>query len=93
MNSARAWLNRARGLTQVRTPLKKMRDTLHAGLRLGTTLPEVEQLRIDIRRREWEESAKRVLSYYSSQNNSHSHNVLFLGAQSCSLFCNRKGIS
>ena len=60
MNSARAWLNRARGVMQARTPLKKMRDALHAGLRLAVALPEVEELRIDIRRREWEESGKRV---------------------------------
>ena len=60
MASARSWLNRARGVRQARTPLKKMREVLHSGQRLGTNLAEVEDLRSDIRRREWEESAKRV---------------------------------
>ena len=60
MASARSWLNRARGIRQARTPLKKMREVLHSGQRLGTNLAEVEDLRADIRRREWEESAKRV---------------------------------
>lgn len=45
----------------VKTPLKKMREVLHAGQRLGTNLAEVEELRAEIRRREWEESAKRVI--------------------------------
>ena len=60
MSSARAWLNKARSVRQVKVPLKKMREVLHSGQRLGTSLTEVEELRCDIRRREWEETAKRV---------------------------------
>ena len=60
MNSAKSWLARARGVRAVRTPLKKMREVLHSGQRLGTTLAEVDELRGEIRRREWEENARRV---------------------------------
>ena len=71
MNSARAWLNRARGLRQVKAPLKKMREVLHSGQRLGTSLAEVDQLRADIRRREWEENAKRVNTFAALHRYSH----------------------
>ena len=37
-----------------------MREVLHAGQRLGVDIPEVERLRLDIRRREWEDAAKKV---------------------------------
>ena len=57
---AKAWLNKAKGVTQSRTLLKRMREVLHAGLRLGTELPQVEQLRQEIRKREWEAHAQKV---------------------------------
>ena len=60
MAEAKAWLNKAKGVTQSRTPLKRMREVLHAGLRLGTELPQVEQLRQEIRKREWEAHAQKV---------------------------------
>lgn len=60
MTEARSWLNKARNVSQSRTALKKMREVLHAGLRLGSEVPQVEELRQEIRRREWEEHAKRV---------------------------------
>ena len=49
-------------VSRQRVPLKKMREVLHAGQRLGVDIPEVEQLRLDIRRREWEDQAKKVPS-------------------------------
>jgi hypothetical protein len=61
MASVKSWLGRARGVNQPRTNLKKMREVLHAGLRLAAEVPQVEQLRMDIRRREWEENGKKVL--------------------------------
>ncbi len=75
MASARSWLNRARGVRQARTPLKKMREVLHSGQRLGTNLREVEDLRADIRRREWEEAAKRVKLTHSFCVNFHSDGI------------------
>lgn len=57
---AAAWQNRARSASAPRGTLKKMREALHAGLRLGTELPQVEELRGEIRRREWEEHARKV---------------------------------
>lgn len=49
------------GVSLQRVPLKKMREVLHAGQRLGVDIPQVEQLRLDIRRREWEDQAKKVI--------------------------------
>lgn len=40
----------------------QLRELLHAGLRLPVGVPEVEELRQDIRRREWLEAAKKVQS-------------------------------
>ena len=60
LGKAREWLAWAGGCASARAPLKKMREALHAGLRLGCELPQVEALRADIRRREWEEQAKKV---------------------------------
>ena len=57
---AKGWLNKARNVTQSRTALKKMREVLHSGLRLGSELPQVEELRQEIRRREWEDHARKV---------------------------------
>lgn len=62
MASVKSWLGRARGVNQPRTNLKKMREVLQAGLRLAAEVPQVEQLRMDIRRREWEENGKKVSS-------------------------------
>jgi hypothetical protein len=39
-----------------------MREVLHAGLRLGVEVPQVDELRLEIRRREWEELARKVCS-------------------------------
>ena len=57
---AKAWLSRARNMAQTKVPLKKMRELLHAGVRLGAELPQVEQLRVEIRKREWEDNAKKA---------------------------------
>ncbi|KAK9819859.1 hypothetical protein WJX72_003401 [[Myrmecia] bisecta] len=62
MQKASDWLGRASALAQQRAPLKKMREVLHAGLRLAVEIPAVESLRLEIRRREWEETAKKALS-------------------------------
>lgn len=35
-------------------------QVLHTGLRLGCEVPQVEALRLEIRRREWEEQAKKA---------------------------------
>jgi histone demethylase JARID1 len=57
-----AWLRQAAALTRSRAALKRMRDLLHAGLRLPVETPAVEDLRLDIRRREWEDAARRAAS-------------------------------
>ena len=59
---AQDWLASMGAVSRQRVPLKKMREVLHAGQRLGVDIPEVEQLRLDIRRREWEDQAKKVPS-------------------------------
>lgn len=56
---AEAWINQSNQLLSVRTSLKKLRDLLHVGLRLPVEAPEVEALRKEIRKREWEESARK----------------------------------
>lgn len=58
---AQDWLASVGAVSRQRVPLKKMREVLHAGQRLGVDIPEVDQLRLDIRRREWEDQAKKVL--------------------------------
>ena len=57
---AQDWLAAAAGVSRQRAPLKRMREVLHAGQRLGVDIPEVERLRLDIRRREWEDAAKKA---------------------------------
>lgn len=57
---ARDWLAWAASAAKQRAPLKRMREVLHAGLRLGVEVPQVDELRLEIRRREWEELAKKV---------------------------------
>ncbi|CAL8461880.1 g1411 [Coccomyxa elongata] len=59
---ARDWLAWAASAAKQRAPLKRMREVLHAGLRLGVEVPQVDELRLEIRRREWEELAKKALS-------------------------------
>ena len=44
-----------------RAPLKRLRDILHNSTRLAVTLEEAEALRSEIRRREWEEVARRAM--------------------------------
>ena len=56
----RDWLAWAASAAKQRAPLKRMREVLHAGLRLGVEVPQVDELRLEIRRREWEELAKKV---------------------------------
>lgn len=60
LGKALEWQERARALTAQRAPLKRLRELLHAGLRLGAALPQVEELRREIRRREWEEAARKA---------------------------------
>jgi hypothetical protein len=59
---AQDWLVLMAGVSRQRVPLKRMREVLHAGQRLGVDILEVESLRLDIRRREWEDAAKKVPS-------------------------------
>lgn len=59
-DKAENWLRHMQNLVRSRAPLKKLRDQLHSGVRLPVEVPEVEELRQDIRRREWEESARKV---------------------------------
>ena len=62
---AQDWLALMAGVSRQRVPLKRMREVLHAGQRLGVDIPEVENLRLDIRRREWEDAAKKVPAFPS----------------------------
>lgn len=41
VEKAEAWLERAADATRSRAPLKKLRDLLHAGVRLGADVPQV----------------------------------------------------
>ena len=60
LGKAQEWLAWAATAAKSRAPLKRMREVLHAGLRLGVEVPQVDELRLEIRRREWEELAKKV---------------------------------
>jgi len=64
---AQDWLASMNVVSRQRVALKKMREVLHAGQRLGVEIPEVEQLRLDIRRREWEDQAKKVAACTSDK--------------------------
>uniref|UniRef100_A0A1D2AF40 Uncharacterized protein n=2 Tax=Auxenochlorella protothecoides TaxID=3075 RepID=A0A1D2AF40_AUXPR len=66
-----AWQSSMHALVAARAPLKRMRDALHAGLRLPVELPEVEELRGIIRRREWEDAARRALNNRNSLHALH----------------------
>lgn len=48
--------------------LKAMRELLHAGERLGVGVSATAALRSRIRRREWEDSARKALSAKTSVN-------------------------
>ena len=60
IQKAADWKARAAALASQKAPLKKMREVLHLGLRMPVEVPQVESLRVEIRRREWEEGAKKV---------------------------------
>lgn len=61
LEKAGIWKAQMETLLSNRATLKRMRECLTAGTRLAVKLPEVEGLRLEIRRREWEESARRSL--------------------------------
>eukprot|EP00884_Botryococcus_braunii_P010330 jgi/Botrbrau1/19299/Bobra.0073s0042.1 len=56
------WQHQAAVLARQRAPLKRMRDLLHAGVRLACEVPEVENLRREIRGREWEDAVRKALN-------------------------------
>lgn len=60
IQKAQEWKARSAALAAQKAPLKKMREVLHMGLRMPVEVPQVESLRAEIRRREWEETAKKV---------------------------------
>ncbi|GFR43614.1 hypothetical protein Agub_g4713, partial [Astrephomene gubernaculifera] len=64
LGRASQWLRRAAEAraAQPQPPLREMRLLLHAGERMGVEMPEAEGLRQAIRRREWEEGARRLLA-------------------------------
>ncbi len=61
IQKAEEWKAKAAALAAQKAPLKKMREVLHLGLRMPVEVPQVESLRAEIRRREWEETAKKVV--------------------------------
>jgi hypothetical protein len=67
VEKAEGWLARASAASSKGSmPLKQMRDLLHAGERMGVEMEAVEALRGDIRRREWEENARKAVSTKAS---------------------------
>lgn len=60
ISKATDWQRQAAALARQRAPLKRMRDLLHVGIRLACKVPEVETLRREIRRREWEDAVRKV---------------------------------
>ena len=62
IQKADEWKAKAAVLAAQKAPLKKMREVLHMGLRMPVEVPQVEALRAEIRRREWEDTAKKVSS-------------------------------
>ena len=60
IQKAAEWKAKSAALAAQKAPLKKMRDMLHMGLRMPVEVPQVESLRAEIRRREWDETAKKV---------------------------------
>ena len=61
IQKAEEWKAKAAALAAQKAPLKRMREVLHLGLRMPVEVPQVESLRAEIRRREWEETAKKVV--------------------------------
>ncbi|KAL0034985.1 hypothetical protein WJX79_004469 [Trebouxia sp. C0005] len=59
IQKAEEWKAKAAAFAAQKAPLKKMREVLHLGLRMPVEVPQVESLRAEIRRREWEETAKK----------------------------------
>ncbi|KXZ47406.1 hypothetical protein GPECTOR_35g844 [Gonium pectorale] len=64
LDKATEWLRRAAEARTAQPPpsLKNLRQLLHSGERMAVVMPEAEALRAAIRRREWEEGARRMLS-------------------------------
>lgn len=60
--AARKWIMQARAAMGGRRPLKEMRKLLHTGERMPVEMEEAEELKRCIRRREWEETAGKVLA-------------------------------
>lgn len=46
MEKAEAWLERATDAARSRAPLKKLREVLHAGVRLGADVPQVWRIEV-----------------------------------------------
>ena len=57
---AQDWQGKAKAGMQGQATLKRMRELLHAGLRLGVDVPLVGTLRANIQAREWREAAHKV---------------------------------
>ena len=66
VQKAHDWLAKSRSMMSTRAPLKRMRDLLHSGTRLAVVVPEVEALRLEIRKREWCDAVKMVHCYSGS---------------------------
>ena len=66
INKADEWKAKSAALAAQKAPLKKMREVLHMGLRMPVEVPQLEALRAEIRRREWEDTAKKVCSIVES---------------------------
>ena len=66
IQKAEEWKAKSAALAAQKAPLKKMREVLHMGLRMPVEVPQVEALRAEIRRREWEDTAKKVCSFLTS---------------------------
>lgn len=62
IQKAEDWKAKSAALAAQKAPLKKMREVLHMGLRMPVEVPQVEALRAEIRRREWEDTARKVCS-------------------------------
>ena len=74
IQKAQEWSAKSAALAAQKAPLKKMRELLHLGLRMPVEVPQVEALRAEIRRREWEDTAKKVRS--SQSVNRHQQRLL-----------------
>ena len=67
IQKAEEWKAKSAALAAQKAPLKKMREVLHMGLRMPVEVPQVETLRAEIRRREWEDTAKKVRNIAESK--------------------------